>query len=552
MKLFKIKSVTVVVLFLGLLFCTALYSFDVKVLIEKSSSDSVSGTAADVGSKTVQLSSAHGFIISDHAKLSLGYESSDKELCIQSKNGVLFLNNKPSSRKLLYITPMLSKAHIVQLHAYVSSWLERWHQDLNMLAEPLYPLFDQIVTHAGQKNLCDYSLLNAYVQEVSHVFAQDFLQSIRGDHSVALATMSDYGSEFFQEQVISLFIESLASKELSNRDKKSLKNDKAYRYAFFLAQLHQALQRMLFDFVPALPRKILQQFLKKDVGHIDFKENSYLGAFVVFQEKKNFYLINSLDIDDYLFSVVHHEGWPAWSLEMNKVFAIASRTFLVWHVLQAQRQNKPYHIGNNNQYQTYKGRHSNDKLKQAIEETKDLFISYNGKPAFTEYDICCGGVIPGNIDESSCRKVPYIGRKYPCTFCEKFNVFNWHKSFSYEEVLQRVQKEFSGVKKIVDISVHKKDRAGLARKILIHTGSRKIIITEKKMKSMFPEIKSYCFNIKKDSGKQYCLVGRGFGHHRGLCQWGAWSLVRDEHWNFVQVLQYYYPGTQLMKLTYQR
>ncbi len=551
MKLFNTLFATAFLPYWALFFCTVTYSFDVKVLIEKSSGDVVSN-AVHVEPEAVLLSSAHGFIISDHAKLSLGYECSDRELRVVSKNGALFLNDKPSSRKLLYVTPMLSKAQIVQLHAYVSSWLEREHENLNTLAGSLYPLFDQIVAHAGQKNACDYELLNVYAKEVAHVFAQDFLQTIEADHSVALATMSDYGAEFFQEQVISLFIEGLSSKQLSNKDKKSLKNDKAYRYAFFLAELHQALQRMLFDFVPALPRKILQQFLKKDVGHIDFRGHSYLGAFVLFQEKKSFYLINSLDIDDYLLSVMHHEGWPGWSHEMNKVFALASRTFLVWHVLQAQKQNKPYHIGNNNQYQTYKGRHGSDALKRAVEETKDLFISYNGKPAFTEYDICCGGVIPGNMDESSCRKIPYIGRKYPCTFCAKFKVFNWQKDFSYDEVLKRVQKEFPGVKKIVDITVYKKDRAGLARKILIHASSRKIIVSEKKMKSMFPEIKSYCFAIKKDAYKKYSLQGKGFGHHRGLCQWGAWSLVRDEHWNFVQVLQYYYPGTELMKLTYQR
>jgi len=72
------------------------------------------------------------------------------------------------------------------------------------------------------------------------------------------------------------------------------------------------------------------------------------------------------------------------------------------------------------------------------------------------------------------------------------------------------------------------------------------------MKSLFPEIKSYCFSVKKDGSKKYIIQGRGYGHHRGLCQWGACALVKDEHWNFVQVLQYYYPGTKLMKLTYQR
>ncbi|MCX5923731.1 MAG: SpoIID/LytB domain-containing protein [Candidatus Dependentiae bacterium] len=546
MKLFNmVNKSSKIIKIIALLFrFTSAYAFDVKVLIEKNSSDSSSKD------HTVELHCKNGFIISDNTKLSLGYDCSDHNLKIESKNGSLFLNGKPSARKLLYVTPMLSKAHVALLNSYVSNWLKNSYEDLNILAEPLFPLFDQIVVHLGAQDKCNYDLLSLYTKEVAHVFSKDFLSTIASEHSVALETMSDYGEQFFQEQVVSLFIDGLACKELSSKDKKSLKNDPVFRHAFFLAELHHVLQRMLLDFVPALPRKILQQFLQKDVGSIDFKDHSYLGSFVLFQEKKNFYLINSLDIDDYLLSVMHHEGWPGWQHEMNKVFALASRTFLVWHVLFAQKQNKPYHIGNNNQYQTYKGMHNCDKLKKAIEETKDMFISYDGKPAFTEYDICCGGVIPGDMND--CAKVPYLARKYPCTFCSKFKVFSWENSFSYEEVLKRVQKEFPAVKKIVDITVYKKDKAGVARKVLINIGSRKIIITEKKMKSLFPEIKSYCFNLKKDANKKLTIHGKGFGHHRGLCQWGASSLVKDEHWNFVQVLQYYYPGTKLMKLTYQR
>ena len=269
--------------------------FDVKVLIEKHSSSDEEYVA--------ELSSTCGFIISDHATLSLGYECNSNNLQIMSKDGVLFLNGKPSSRKLLYVTPILSKAHIVQLNSYVSRWLEINSQDLNTLAEPLYSLFDQIVAHAGSAEPCDYSLLYLYVKEVAYIFSQDFLQTIETDHSVALATMSDYAEQFFQERVASLFLEGLASKQLTSKNKKNLTNDKAYRHAFFLAELHQVLQRLLYEFVPALPRKILQQFLKKDVGCIDFKGYSYSGAFVLFQEKKNFYFINSLDIDDYLLSL---------------------------------------------------------------------------------------------------------------------------------------------------------------------------------------------------------------------------------------------------------
>jgi stage II sporulation protein D len=43
------------------------------------------------------------------------------------------------------------------------------------------------------------------------------------------------------------------------------------------------------------------------------------------------------------------------------------------------------------------------------------------------------------------------------------------------------------------------------------------------------------------------LTGNGFGHGVGLCQWGAIAMSRNGK-NFNEILQHYYPGTQLKKL----
>lgn len=527
-----------------LLFFTSMQAFDVKVLLQKNSIE-------DLKSSPVELSCDQGFIVSEHIALSLGHECKSHNLTITSQKGVLLLNGKPITQKLLYISPMLSTAHHMALKSYVSCWLETCRQDLDLFAEPLYPLFDDIVAKNGSLKSDSYDVLDSYAKEVVHVFLQDFLQTIDGNHSIELPKLSEYAEQFFQEKAKIFFLESLAEKQLTQQDRKKLEKDKTYRYDFFLTELHGVLQKLLNEFVPALPRKILQQFLKESVGQITFAGNCYLGSFAIFQEKQIFYLVNSLDIDDYLWSVLFHEGSLTWPHEMNKVFAIASRTYLIYHVLQAQKVNRPYHIGNDNRHQTYKGHFNSKKLKQAIEETRDLFVSYDGKPALTQYDICCGGVVPGDLDDPNHKRVSYLARKYPCTFCRDYKCFTWHNDFSYDQILKRIQKEFPRVTKIVDITVQKKDRAGIVKSLVISTGAKKIVITEKKWKSMFPEMKSYCFDIHH-ANKRYTIKGRGFGHHKGLCQWGAYSLIKNEQWNFEQVLQFYYPGTKLMKLAYQR
>ncbi len=519
-------------------------AFDVKVLLHKKQ-------IVDFELNNLELFSKHGFVLSSHPNLALGYQYPGKIISIASKHETILLNEKSFKEKLVYISPMLSAAQLVTLKSYISCWLESQRCDLDKQADSLHNLFDAFVV-SDQINTLKFDQLNEFVLQVFQFFLTDFVQDHDEELCVSLETLKIYASEFLSDRVKFLFLEKVAALNFSKEDRKKLIKDKKYRYQVFTNVLSEEIQKLLYEFVPALPTKFLQQILKQDISGIEFQGNQYLGSFLIFHEKNHMYLINSLDIDDYLLSVIQHEGWPGWPLEMNKVLAIACRTYLIWQVLQAQKLNRPYHIENGIKHQTYKGHHAQAvKFKQAVQETKDMFVSYNDKPALTMYDACCGGIVPANIDDPDHKRVSYLARAYPCTFCKNYKAFHWHIDLTAEMIIKRLQKDFPKVSKIIDIIILKKDKAGLVKKIQFNVGTRKIVITEKKMKSLFPELKSYCFNITRVH-RHYMIEGKGFGHHRGLCQWGAYKLVQDDHWNFNEVLQFYYPGTKLMKLTYQR
>jgi len=519
-------------------------AFDVKVLLQKAQ-------IADCGQSPIELQSDFGFVLSAHPKLSTGYQYKGRSLILSSQHGKLLLNGKPLQEKLIYVSCMLSHTHQAQLKSKISCWLETCRQQLYNMTGPLHPLFDAMVASDVPflPEQCD--LVSVYGQNVCMLFLQDALHGIAEESGISEATFQDYVQSFLEDKPQKIFIEHLAQKHLTTDYRKIIQKDTKKRYEFFNQELFVMMSKLLVDFVMTLPRKLLQEIIQEPTGFIEYDDNKYLGSFVIFQDKKQVYIINSLDIDDYLLSVVRHEGWPGWPMEMNKVLAIACRTYLIWQVLQAQKLDRPYHIENGIKHQTYKGYHDSPKLKQAIDETKDLFVAYEGKPALTMYDACCGGIVPGNIDDPGYKRISYLARSYPCTFCKTYKIYNWSVDFTAEEVLKRLRKEFSKLEKINEMHVYKKDKAGLVKKIMIVAGPRKMIITEKKMKALFPELKSYCFDITK-AHRRFVVEGKGFGHHRGLCQWGACYLVKQENWNCAEVLQFYYPGTTLMKLTYQR
>jgi len=520
--------------------------FEVKVLLQKKSFNIQDKNPTE--QNIVELVAQDGFVLSYNPIFSIGCSYPYKTLKISSKDDKVFVNGKQFDQKILYITPMLSHALELELKSYISCWIETSFEELLNVTKSLQPVFDAMIRSQNPLLVDNSDVLIDYVREVFELYFND-LAIKHKDLESYLELIEKYSQDYLKIQFHKVFSDILENKHMTPEYRKTLLKDSKKLYRSLSELLLDATEKLLINFMYALPRKIIQIVLDKKISMIEHDGHTYLGSFILFQDKKQFLIINSLDINDYLLSVVRHEGFPGWPIEMNKVMAIACRTYLVYQILQAQKIDRAYHIENKNNHQTYKGYHDCPKIRQAIEETKDVIIGFNNHPICSMYDICCGGVVPGGIDDPDHKKVSYLARNYPCTFCKSYKPYRWSFDFSYEEVLKRFKKEFEKIEKINDIYIYKKDKAGIVRKVMIVAGNRKIIITEKKMKSFFPEMKSYCFGITK-AHKRYVIEGRGFGHHKGLCQWGACHLVKYEHWNFEQVLQFYYPGTTLMKLKY--
>ncbi len=533
----KLKKI-VVVSFLSL---GVLHSFEVKVLLGKCKFE-------DKISNEIELICPDGFVVSYNSKFALGSQCPHTKLIATCHDDVVKINGKVLREKILYIFPKLSNVVQLELKSEVSYWFEAYDSDIHKKIGLLKPIFEEMLENNSplSQKYCDTFLTCA--ESIFNLYFQYAAQN-HEELEQYQELLESHTQEFLKIQFIKNFVQALEDKHVTPEYGKILLKNKKKCYEFFSEVVSRTLEEILCEFLYALPRKIVQSMVQDKMSMIEYDGNKYLGSFILFQDKKQLLLINSIDINDYLLSVVRYEGFPGWPIEMNKIVAITCRTYLVYQILQAQKVERAYHIENKNNHQTYKGYHDCPKIRQAIDETKNMILGYNGKPACSMYDVCCGGVIPAAIDDPDLKKIPYLARNYACTFCKNYKSYTWSIDFSSEEVLNRLKREFPKIEKINEIRVEKKDKAGLIKKISITAGSRKIIITEKKMKSFFPEMKSYCCDIKKVH-RRYFIEGKGFGHHKGLCQWGAYHLVRHEHWNFAEVLQFYYPGTNLMKLNY--
>jgi SpoIID/LytB domain protein len=62
-------------------------------------------------------------------------------------------------------------------------------------------------------------------------------------------------------------------------------------------------------------------------------------------------------------------------------------------------------------------------------------------------------------------------------------------------------------------------------------------------------IKSNSFQIL-DLGDSINFDGRGLGHGIGMCQWGGWEMAKEGR-TFREILQFYYPNTELAVAEYE-
>lgn len=285
----------------------------------------------------------------------------------------------------------------------------------------------------------------------------------------------------------------------------------------------------------------------------------YAGSliFKINKNTKELFVINKLNLDEYIYSVLVSEIYQTWPHEMQKVQAVVSRSYAT-HQMQ-QNNNRleplPYHIKRNNFHQRYDGHHNHEHLQKAIDETKGEIITYNGKVALAMFDACCGGIIPAKMDYLDFKKAPYLARSKPCTFCTGYKLHNWKRTIPVKEFLDKLKTNYNIAKKIIGcgnlvrIVITKKDNAGIVKNVRLVCSKKNINLTGNQLwDNMKNKILSLNFNIKKNDDK-IIIEGKGYGHQMGLCQWGSRELVK-KGWDYKNIIRFYYPGIKFSTLKY--
>lgn len=271
------------------------------------------------------------------------------------------------------------------------------------------------------------------------------------------------------------------------------------------------------------------------------KKHSYEGDFEITIVNKHLNIVNSLDIEDYLKSVVVSESGANLDLEYYKVQAVISRTYAMkyWH----RHENNSFNMCNTTHCQVYGLRkNTNLLIDSAVNSTRSLVMkSLDNQYYPTFFHANCGGQT-SETDFIWNEKLACF-KSFQDTFCRKTKQANWEKIIPLDKWSKFLVEKYNfpiDDKASMDLMSNFIQEKRMA--FFIHP---RYGIPLRDLREEFA-LKSTFFNCQVKDDMVY-LKGKGNGHGVGLCQEGA-IIMASKGYDFRQVLSYYYAEMYLDKI----
>lgn len=255
------------------------------------------------------------------------------------------------------------------------------------------------------------------------------------------------------------------------------------------------------------------------------------------------YKVGGMNIDDYIKGVVAAEMPVSFPLEALKAQAVASRTYAIRAIENADKDLEPADIGQayvdvdgmknkwGDNFDTYY-----DKVCEAVDGTNDEIMVYGGEPILAVFHSTSSGETEtaGNVWDYD---LPYLvstdssGDEYAPNYEVSTN-------FTPEQIIEKIKAKYSDfsadASNLFDtIAINKRSEAGYILDITVGNKS----FTGKEIREALG-LRSADFTVAK-SGDTIVITTKGFGHGAGMSQYGA-KYMADNGCDYKMILNHYY------------
>jgi stage II sporulation protein D len=270
-----------------------------------------------------------------------------------------------------------------------------------------------------------------------------------------------------------------------------------------------------------------------------FDGRSYRGSF---QRLDDGQVVNIVDLEWYLYSVVSREMPQSWPTAALQAQAICGRTY----VLQRSDPRRAYDLVPSEVDQVYEGIDGETPSgTAAVDATAGQVLSFGSSFAQVAYSSCCGGHTESSADAWGRAPIPYLAGVV-CAWCVGSPHYRWTTGLAFEVIGARLESSLPPLAVVHDLRVTERDGSGRARAFELVADRSSVVVPASAFRRavgtrVLPSL--LVTNVDRSpDGASVIMGGGGLGHGVGLCQWGARGMALAGR-GASEILTFYFPGT---------
>jgi stage II sporulation protein D len=262
----------------------------------------------------------------------------------------------------------------------------------------------------------------------------------------------------------------------------------------------------------------------------------------------------TVPLEDYVAAVLTGESGDFRNEQSLRAMAVVIRTYAMR--FRGQHANDGFDFCDTTHCQVPVWNAVPPRVAAAVDATRDEIVSFQGAAAAAFYHQNCGGTLAAANEAWPDVTEPYL-RSHSDPYCVTAAPLKWESSLAASDINESLQQ--SGLTPPAGwtaVEIVSRSASGRVQRLRLAGGSPAgFLLSASSFRFAvdralgWNKIRSGLYDVRND-GDHILFSGRGSGHGVGLCQAGAEEMARQGK-DYRQILDFYFPGTHLSKVSSQ-
>lgn len=269
--------------------------------------------------------------------------------------------------------------------------------------------------------------------------------------------------------------------------------------------------------------------------------------------------VEERELENYVEGVLAGEMKNDWPLEALKAQAILARTFVLKFVQEKESQYQGADISTDiEEAQAYDASAVNERIQQAVEETRGLVLSCEGELPYAWFHAHSGGMTEyaraglGWEKDEPAYTQPSRGTEPEQLSDAKENqqlqaAAEWKADFTFAEWTAACQKQGVQVEPHAGSQLQISQRGESGRAVTLEIDGQSVNAADLRLALGSTKMRSTLLtSLKIENGKVH-MAGKGYGHGVGMSQWGAYGMAQEDK-SAEQIIKHYFQKVEIAQI----